>query len=93
MTAKSINNPWKKFAHLVTAPLDTLAELLATSDIIGCPPTSPESTFPKPTAERSLLKSDFLLYGSTRSIALAVKRDSIEPISKNKITYCTKTPV
>jgi hypothetical protein len=52
-TKLRMKKPWKKWAHLVLAPLFTFDELLATSDIMGSPPKIAEIVFPIPTAIKS----------------------------------------
>src|SRR6478609_387914 len=91
--ATNKKNPWKKFDQRVRAPKLTLAELRATSEIIGKPPSKPERALPAPNAERSLLKLDCLLYGSRPSTAFTVSNDSRLLMNKNMITYFQKTPV
>src|SRR5687768_7088074 len=85
--------PWKKLAQRVRAPKPTLAELRATSDIIGDPPTTAASVLPAPTAIRSLLKLDCRLQGSRLSTALTVRQDSRLPTRRNMITYFQNAPV
>ena len=88
-----IKNPWKKFAHLVFAPLFTFEEERATSEIIGKPPKKAAIVFPIPTAIKSLFIFDFLLKGSNKSIAFTVNNDSNVPTKANIITYLINNPV
>ena len=92
-TKSKIKNPWKKFAQRVLAPLLTLEELRATSEIIGKPPKKAAIVFPIPTAIKSLFGSDFLLNGSNKSIAFTVNKDSNVPTKANIITYLINNPV
>src|SRR5687768_5976669 len=68
-----------------------LAELRATSEIIGSPPRSPDKTLPAPTATKSLLGLEILFHGSRPSIALTVRTDSRLLTNKNIATYFQNT--
>ena len=92
-TNTKIKKPWKKLAQRVLAPLFTLDELRATSEIMGKPPNTAANVFPMPTAIKSLLAFDFLLKGSSKSMALTVSKDSNVPTKANMTTYLMKTPV
>src|SRR5260221_7550899 len=83
--------PWKKLAQRVRPPKLTLAELLATSEIIGSPPSRPDKALPAPTATRSLLGSETRFHGSRPSMAFTVSNDSRLLTKRNINTYFQKT--
>src|SRR5271163_4450979 len=69
VTAKSNKSPWTKEDFQVRPPEFTFAEVRRTTEVMGRPPMSPETTFPTPCAQSSRLGEEMRRYGSIRSAA------------------------
>ena len=80
-------------AQRVRAPLLRLADDRTISLIIGMPPMQATSVLAMPTASRSRFKLVRRCHGSSKSTALALKRDSNAPTREYIMIHLMLAPV